>query len=49
MPFGTKIHSRDKNPITNITPEILENFKTELICLINNIFDKNVPFIENIL
>lgn len=49
MPFGTKIHSRDKNPITNITPEILENFKTELICLINNIFDKDAPFIENIL
>jgi hypothetical protein len=45
LPFGIKV---GKEIITTITPEILENFKTEIIILINEILDIEIPFEEKI-
>jgi ATP-dependent helicase/DNAse subunit B len=43
LPFGKKI---EKDIQTTITPEILESFKTELIFLINEILNSQMPFQE---
>jgi PD-(D/E)XK nuclease superfamily len=43
LPFGKKI---EKDIQTTITPEILESFKTELIFLINEILNSQIPFEE---
>ena len=45
LPFGFKVN---KEVLTTITPEILENFKTEIITLINEILDSEVDFEEKI-
>ena len=39
---------RDKTQTTTITTEIIENFKTEIILLINEILDKKIPFTEKL-
>ena len=45
LPFGFK---DNKEVFTTITPEILENFKTEIIVLINEILDSSVAFEEKV-
>ena len=45
LPFGFK---ENKEVSSIITPEILENFKTEIIILINEILDSNFAFEEKI-
>ena len=45
LPFGIKI---DKQVLTAITPQILDYFKTEIIILINEILNSEIPFIEKI-
>jgi len=46
MPFHLKENPKEKNTEhqTIITPEILENFKTEIIKLLLEILDPNIPF-----
>jgi hypothetical protein len=46
LPFGTK---EGKELFTVITSEVLEEFKSELIVLINEILDADVPFEEKII
>ncbi|MEO8515894.1 MAG: PD-(D/E)XK nuclease family protein [Flavobacterium sp.] len=43
LPFGIK---EEKELFTTITPEILEAFKTEIIVLINEILNEEIPFEE---
>lgn len=45
LPFGFKAN---KEVLTTITPEILENFKTEIITLIYEILDSELDFKEKI-
>lgn len=46
LPFGIK---EDAAIFTNITPEILEQFKTEIIVLMNEILDVGVAFEEKVM
>ncbi len=46
LPFGIK---EGKEVITDITPEILEDFKTEIIALINEILNAEIPFEEKVI
>ena len=46
LPFGIK---EDKTVLTTINSEILEHFKTEIIVLINEILDIEIPFEEKII
>ncbi|WP_300570820.1 PD-(D/E)XK nuclease family protein [Flavobacterium sp.] len=45
LPFGIK---EEKEIFTNITPEILEQFKTEIIVLMNEILNVEIPFEEKV-
>jgi len=45
LPFGIK---EEKELFTTITPEVLEQFKTEIIVLINEILNAEIPFEEKI-
>lgn len=45
MPFGRKI---EKDFETRVTPEIMDDFKTQIIILINEILDQDIPFEEKI-
>ena len=46
LPFGIK---QDKEIFTIITPEILEHFKREIVVLINEILNIEIPFEEKII
>jgi len=46
LPFGIK---QDKEVFTTITPEILEHFKKEIVVLINEILNIEIPFEEKII
>ncbi len=46
LPFGIK---QDKEVFTIITPEILEHFKKEIVVLINEILNIEIPFEEKII
>ncbi len=45
LPFGIK---QDKENFTIITPEILEHFKREIVVLINEILNIEIPFEEKV-
>ena len=45
LPFGIK---QDKEIFTIITPEILEHFKREIVVLINEILNIEIPFEEKV-
>jgi PD-(D/E)XK nuclease superfamily protein len=45
LPFGVK---EDKNAATVITPDVLESFKTEIISMINEILNAEIPFEEKL-
>ena len=45
MPFGFK---KDKEIFTTITADILEDFKTELVFLLNEILNPKIDFEEKI-
>jgi hypothetical protein len=46
LPFEYKA---DKNSDSEITPEILQNFESELLVLLQEILDKTIPFEEKVL
>ncbi|HSD15499.1 MAG TPA: PD-(D/E)XK nuclease family protein [Flavobacterium sp.] len=45
LPFGVK---EDKNVDSTISSEVLESFKTEVVSLINEILDAEIPFEEKL-
>lgn len=45
MPFGLK---KEKEIFTSITSEVIEDFKSEMVFLLNEILNVNIPFEEKV-